>query len=672
MIKQTARNILTLMFLLVAVVVAKAEDSAVIVGINDYMTITPDLRFCEADAALMKGTLITYLGIKEENIKMLLGRAATKNGIEMAIRDWLKNRVNPGDKAIFYFSGHGTQFADFSGDEYDGQDEMLCVYDSDKRIRTYIKDDNLNRWFAEIKTNFKLVILDCCHSGTGTKEVLIGGLLNAKDVPTIKEGRLPAGIEIEPDTAESQARGVGDVSKDVFKDTILISGCKAEQVSRESPQYEHGVLTYFFTKVLNGQADVNGDGVVTIEEAVREAKKRIKEKGWEQDPQLEGNSKDIVLVAKKELKETVYGTIDNISTDVITISLGREHNVVKDAIYNVFDSNVSLFVDGTHKGRILIHNVMRNYSRAKLIKASYPLNVGDKVVEYKRDFQPEKLLLLIEPFKSRGQSEYIARGIERLMKKSLSKKEYVEIVRDKRLPDKIVRGSVKKGPGNKYEITVRLVDVKRAEGKDYEPIETTYFGLNQAADRLDELLSGEIQYGYNRKALSQLENTRSGFRVNLAFDKGNGGNFLDSQRTNERSQGGGTSAKSATFPQPKVTVTVKPTQDCYIYLLNAATSGAINIIFPNLIEDNNFVQAGQEYVVPIPDEYASGVCGQPSQGAVKAIATLQKIPLEMLNPGAHYEDNIQNVLEITMKNLGVNPLNQWATENIIVSPRDGK
>ena len=180
MIRPVVKSTPILLLLLLAVTISNAEDAAVIVGINNYSIIKPDLKYGEGDATLMKETFIKYLGIKEESIKMLLGKEATRRGIEYAIKDWLKSRVNPGDKAIFYFSGHGMQFDDLNGDEADSKDELLCPYDSGMLDVSFIKDDYLNSWLKEVNTDFKLVILDCCHSGTGTKEVWLMLIISAK------------------------------------------------------------------------------------------------------------------------------------------------------------------------------------------------------------------------------------------------------------------------------------------------------------------------------------------------------------------------------------------------------------------------------------------------------------------------------------------------------------
>ena len=47
-----------------------------------------------------------------------------------AIRDRLAAPSQPGDVAVFYFSGHGSQMPDVSDDEPDQWDETLVAYDS--------------------------------------------------------------------------------------------------------------------------------------------------------------------------------------------------------------------------------------------------------------------------------------------------------------------------------------------------------------------------------------------------------------------------------------------------------------------------------------------------------------------------------------------------------------
>ena len=60
------------------------------------------------------------------------------------------------------------------GDELaDGLDEIICPWDFDWE-GTYIKDDDFAALFSELKKGISLeVILDSCHSGTGTREMIL-------------------------------------------------------------------------------------------------------------------------------------------------------------------------------------------------------------------------------------------------------------------------------------------------------------------------------------------------------------------------------------------------------------------------------------------------------------------------------------------------------------------
>jgi len=74
------------------------------------------------------------------------------------------------DYFVFYYSGHGSQVKDQSGDEADGLDECFCFVDKDGQVNmgSVMIDDYFARLIFENvpeKTR-TLIITDCCHSGT--------------------------------------------------------------------------------------------------------------------------------------------------------------------------------------------------------------------------------------------------------------------------------------------------------------------------------------------------------------------------------------------------------------------------------------------------------------------------------------------------------------------------
>ena len=77
-----------------------------------------------------------------------------------------------GDVLVFYYSGHGSQVADVSGDELDGKDETICPHDY--ATAGMIKDDDFRSLLTGLPAGVNLdVILDSCHSGTGTRELAV-------------------------------------------------------------------------------------------------------------------------------------------------------------------------------------------------------------------------------------------------------------------------------------------------------------------------------------------------------------------------------------------------------------------------------------------------------------------------------------------------------------------
>ena len=145
---------------------------ALIVGINDYAPIGPggpDLNGCVNDARDMANTLV-ICGFPALNIGILTDRNATKQNIISRLLN-LVTSSKKGDSLVFYYSGHGTRKANIGSDfEVDGLDEAICPHDF--ASAGVITDDELAAIFRRLPAGVNLdVIFDCCHSGTGTRNL---------------------------------------------------------------------------------------------------------------------------------------------------------------------------------------------------------------------------------------------------------------------------------------------------------------------------------------------------------------------------------------------------------------------------------------------------------------------------------------------------------------------
>jgi metacaspase-1 len=147
---------------------------ALLVGIDEYeRPDIPSLRGCVNDVALVRLLLKRYLGVPNEDIRVVVNQRATKENILRRLAATIE-RAAPGDVVVFYFSGHGSQIRDRDGDELDdGLDELLCPYDMDWDRRTYLIDDDLDAMFRAIPPDVLLeAFFDCCFWGAGPRELL--------------------------------------------------------------------------------------------------------------------------------------------------------------------------------------------------------------------------------------------------------------------------------------------------------------------------------------------------------------------------------------------------------------------------------------------------------------------------------------------------------------------
>ncbi len=158
---------------------------ALLIAVGDYSEHSGWQKINSAnDAALVREVLLLQ-GFKEKDITILKDADATRKGILRAIQKHLIDAAKPGDVLYFQFSGHGQQVADDNGDEVDGFDEAIVPFDSPLRYgeggntgQYLIRDDELGQLFVQARKRIGpqgnlLVILDSCHSGTGTRGMAI-------------------------------------------------------------------------------------------------------------------------------------------------------------------------------------------------------------------------------------------------------------------------------------------------------------------------------------------------------------------------------------------------------------------------------------------------------------------------------------------------------------------
>ena len=148
------RALLALLTLILAVVapVSEAKRLALVVGNDNYRNISA-LHNARSDAKAVAKSL-EEVGF-DVTLKLDLG----DRGLKEALRNF-KARVQGGDDAVFYFSGHGMQF---------GAANYLLPVDITGENEDQVKDDALPLQrvlddLSDQKARFTLAIVDACRN----------------------------------------------------------------------------------------------------------------------------------------------------------------------------------------------------------------------------------------------------------------------------------------------------------------------------------------------------------------------------------------------------------------------------------------------------------------------------------------------------------------------------
>ncbi|MFH1351298.1 MAG: caspase family protein [Pseudomonadota bacterium] len=255
---------------------------ALLVGINKYKIPGADLNGCINDVTNIRDILLKHYGFTVKQIRLVVDGRATKEGI-MRRLNWLIRDAKPGDRLLFHFSGHGSQIRDKDGDEVrDRLDEILCPHDMDWD-GSYITDDTLGDLFGKLPKGVNLeVLLDCCHSGAGTREAQAIGMLPQELSFKPRFLTPPADIMARMDDDELEVRKLFRGSNP--RTHVLFSGCRDNQTSADAyiKGSYNGAFTYYFCKHLR-----ETQGMLSRGELVKRVRASLRFRGFSQVPQLE-------------------------------------------------------------------------------------------------------------------------------------------------------------------------------------------------------------------------------------------------------------------------------------------------------------------------------------------------------------------------------------------------
>jgi Skp family chaperone for outer membrane proteins len=225
---------------------------AVVIGVNSYPNIR-HLKYAVNDAMAFRNHLVEYNQVPKENVVLLLDEEANLTRLRSALGIYLKNKASKDDMVIIYFAGHGATERDAASPDGDGLEKYLLPYDVDPKelYATAMPMEEISRLFSRIRSDRLVFIVDTCYSGASG-----GRTVNVADIRAgISDGFLD--------------RITGGKGK------MILTASGANEVSAESDELQHGIFTHFLIKGLQGQADSDGDGLITVDEVYTYVSKHV-------------------------------------------------------------------------------------------------------------------------------------------------------------------------------------------------------------------------------------------------------------------------------------------------------------------------------------------------------------------------------------------------------------
>jgi hypothetical protein len=207
---------------------------AVVIGIADYRSL-PKAEFANDDARVFYDYAIRALGIKPENIKLLVDGDAEEAEILKTFRTWLPSRVKSTTEVFVFYSGHGLPMPD-------GRGLYLVPPRADREVidDTAIPFSKINAALTLSKPKSVTIFLDACYSG------------QARSGETLVASARPVQLKSE--------------SKYFPENFTVITASQNDQISSSNPELQHGVFSYYLMKGMEGDADENRDGKITLGE----------------------------------------------------------------------------------------------------------------------------------------------------------------------------------------------------------------------------------------------------------------------------------------------------------------------------------------------------------------------------------------------------------------------
>jgi len=619
---------------------------ALVVGISDYMNfgdeIGGDLPGAANDARAMADVLVNRYGFAPENVKLVLDASATRDRLQAEFREWLPSVARQGDLVYFFFAGHGSQAWDLDADEADGLDETICPADVMRgNTEKDIIDDEFAEWLRGVPTDNVVVVWDKCHAKSSTRAVTPFARPRALGRDAKTDVPKPTGAEAAPSPEEATEVAVESTGSGVME----IAASQADEVaidaafpSEQGTKYGGAFTTNFVRNMWTAPEGA------TYEDVFNKTKQDMRRQRFRQEPGIDENpKKDLPLFALAEIPEDPEEPPQPIvEEEVVAGEIGF----------------VPILELPTEQTALLGGGSMADMTERSLYKAGQALLSIDEVM-------PEQAMASVVTRETRGFT-VIARD-------ALAAGSRARLVAY-RYPDQILRVSIADLPSAaQSELRQALMMnpalaligsrdayanyIVRPRGDYYVVLNLDGFPRDsvEAPDPVTgaQALVPVLQREFQAYQLAELENPAQPFEIQFEF--ANGRNDF---RVGE-----------------EVSFRVRSERAGYLTMISVEPNGEVIVLFPNELDQNNAIQAGEVVVWPT-EAMGSFVEAQPptGKGIVRAFVTERPmiVPLSVgeVVSGAEVWRALKNAAgRPPVQGSDAVPVENWATTAIMYEVR---
>jgi osmotically-inducible protein OsmY len=241
---------------------------AIIIGIQNYKRV-PKAEYANNDAQAFYDYAIRALGVKPENIKLLVDEQADEVEILSAFQNWLPVKVRKQKTDVYvYYSGHGLP-------SDDGNSLYILPHGADRQFiaKTAINQQEVVAALQAAQPKSVTMFMDACYSG----QIRTGENLIASARPV----SIKSNAQLFP------------------AEFTVITASQSDQIASSSADFKHGIFSYYLMKGMEGDADENKDNKITVGEMQSYLQDMVGRKAMsvnrKQIPQLTGDSNKVLV-----------------------------------------------------------------------------------------------------------------------------------------------------------------------------------------------------------------------------------------------------------------------------------------------------------------------------------------------------------------------------------------